>query len=293
MNRTAGRGPLVLWRRLTLWPRLAIGVTVGFLVLFAGFSVLGIRAVDASTNRILHERLAITEELAEDFDGLLQHRFSDLAAFDARPSAPAVERRLLTEIFHASGGEFTTLSLLDGRGGTLGSLGPGAAADVARAGAGFVPRALASRRAVSAPFRDAHGVAVVALAVPVARGRLLVATLDLAGPDVMERLDAARRLGRTGHAELVGPGGIALASTERGAALVPASTSPSTGEMLKPQAAGHRERRDLADRRRERGPAGSEAHRWRSSGSPPRRGASRSAAPSARPTRRRATCAVR
>ena len=91
VNATARRGRprlVAAWSRLTLWPRLAIGVTVGFLVLFAGFSLLGIRSVDASTTRILHERLAITQELADDFDGLLEHRFSDLAAFDARPAAP-------------------------------------------------------------------------------------------------------------------------------------------------------------------------------------------------------------
>src|SRR5512142_780193 len=109
MNRSGDRERAMGWGRLMLWPRLAIGVTIGFLVLFVGFSVLGIRAVDASTNRILHERLAITEELAQDFDGLLQHRFSDLTAFDARPSPPGVERRLLAEIYHASGGAFTTL----------------------------------------------------------------------------------------------------------------------------------------------------------------------------------------
>jgi signal transduction histidine kinase/HAMP domain-containing protein len=215
------RNPLVLWRRLTLWPRLAIGVTVGFLVLFAGFSLLGIRSVDASTTRILHERLAITQELADDFDGLLQHRFSDLAAFDARPAAPSVERRLLGEVYRAGGGDFTTLSLVGADGRTFGSLGKGARTDIARAGPRFVSDAFVSRRAISAPFRDDRGVAVVALAVPVAGRRLLVATLDLAAPDVMERLDAARRLGRTGHAELVGAGGIALASTERGAALRP------------------------------------------------------------------------
>src|SRR5512143_4379095 len=107
MNRSDRWRVVDWWRRLTLWPRLAIGVTIGFLVLFAGFSVLGIRAVDASTNRILLERLAITEELAQDFDGMLQHRFSDLTAFDARPSPPGVKRRLLAEIYHASGGAFT------------------------------------------------------------------------------------------------------------------------------------------------------------------------------------------
>lgn len=239
MNRSDPWNLLVLWRRLTLWPRLAVGVTIGFLVLFAGFSVLGIRAVDASTNRILHERLAITEELAQDFDGLLQHRFSDLTAFDPRPSPPSVQRRLLAEIYHASGGAFTTLSLLDGSGRVVDSLGPGApSVGTQLAGRPYVARVLANgRRAISAPFRDARGRPVVALGVPIrahgtVRG-LLFGTLDLAGPDVMERLDAARRLGTTGHAELVGPGGIALASTEAGSALVPGEHLAFYREMLK------------------------------------------------------------
>ena len=227
------------WRRLTLWPRLAIGVTLGFLVLFAGFSVLGIRAVDASTNRILHERLAITKELAEDFDGLLQHRFGDLAAFDGRPSSPQVQQRLLAEVFHASGGSFTTVVLVGPDGRVVASLGKGAPAAGARlAGKPYVARALATgRRGISAPFRDARGRPVVALAVPVraagAEPRVLVGTLDLASPDVMERLDAARRLGTTGHAELVGPGGIALASTEAGAALHPGEHLSFYRKMLK------------------------------------------------------------
>jgi signal transduction histidine kinase/HAMP domain-containing protein len=225
VNRTERWSPRALWRRLTLWPRLAIGVTIGFVVLFAGFSVLGIRAVDASTNRILHERLTITEELAQDFDGLLQHRFSDLTAFDSRPSPPTVERRLLAEIYHASGGAFTSLALLDRRGEVLDSMGAGAPAPGTRlAEQPYVARALAlSGRGISKPFRDSRGKPVVALSVPVRSvgnvGGLLVGTLDLTGPDVMERLDAGKRLGSTGHAELVGPDGIALASTESGSAL--------------------------------------------------------------------------
>jgi signal transduction histidine kinase len=215
------------WRHLTLWPRLAIGVTIGFLVLFAGFSVLGIRAVDASTNRILHERLAITEELAQDFDGLVRHRFADLTAFDPRPAPPSTERRLLMEIYKASDRSFTSVVLVNGNGKVVSSLGSGApAVGVSLAGKPYAARALASDgRTVSLPFRDARGRPVVALAVPVrsgaARRGTIVGFLDLASPDVVERLDAARRLGRTGHAELVGPNGIALASTERGTALAP------------------------------------------------------------------------
>lgn len=239
VNGSDRRTPLALWRRLTLWPRLALGVTIGFVVLFAGFSVLGIRAVDESTTRILHERLAITEELAEDFDGLLQHRFSDLKAFDPQPSPPGVERRLLAEVFHAGGGAFTTLSLLDPNGRVVDSLGAGAprvGADLA--GRRFVERILTTgRRTTSAPFLDSRGKPVVALGVlvrdrGVVRG-VLLGTLDLTGRDVMERLDAARRLGSTGHAELVGPGGIALASTEPGPPLSPGEHLAYYREMLR------------------------------------------------------------
>ena len=239
MNRSDRRSLPALWRRLTLWPRLALGVTVGFAVLFAGFSVLGIRAVDASTNRILHERLAITEELAQDFDGLLQHRFADLAAFDPRPSPPGVEHRLLAEIYHASGGAFTTLDLLDENGRVVDSLGRGAPPrGTLLRGAPWADHALAAgRRAISPPFRDGRGRPVVALSVPVrANGTVrgaLVGMLDLAGPDVTERLDAARRLGTSGHAELIGAGGIALASTEAGAALLPGEHLAFYREMLK------------------------------------------------------------
>ena len=244
VNRGERRSPAALWRRLTLWPRLAIGVTIGFVVLFAGFSMLGIRAVDASTNRILHERLAITEELAQDFDGLLEHRFSDLTAFDARPSPPGIERRLLAEIYHASGGAFTTLSLLDRNGRVVSSLGPGAPAAGARlAGKPYVAGVLATgRRTISAPFRDSRHRPVVALSVPVrAQGGVhgvLVGTLDLAGPDVTERLDAARRFGSTGHAELVGPGGTTLASTEPGSVLDPGEHMGFYDTMLKAGAPG-------------------------------------------------------
>ena len=226
VNRNRRRSLPALWRGLTLWPRLAIGATVGFLILFAGFSVLAIRAVDASTNRILHERLAITEELADDFDGLLQHRFADLEAFDARPAAPDVQRRLLAEVYRAAGGAFTSVSLLDANGRVLGAFGPSApSASAYLTRTGFVERALRTgTRAISPAFRDARGRPIVALSVP-ARGAgtrgLLIGTLDLAGPDVVGRLGAARSLGRTGHAELVGPGGLALASTEGGGALVP------------------------------------------------------------------------
>ena len=52
------------WQRLTLWPRLAIAVTLGFGALFALVSLLALRAVDASTDRILRERLVVAQSAA-------------------------------------------------------------------------------------------------------------------------------------------------------------------------------------------------------------------------------------
>jgi two-component system sensor histidine kinase KdpD len=65
-----------------------------------------------------------------------------------------------------------------------------------------------------------------------------VGTLDLASADVIQRLDAAQRLGKSGHAELVGPNGLELASTETGATLVPGEHLAFYRTMLKAAAPG-------------------------------------------------------
>jgi signal transduction histidine kinase/HAMP domain-containing protein len=221
------RGLRAAWRRLTLWPRLALGVTLGFVVLFAGFSLLGIHAVDASTNRILQERLDLTEELAGDLDGVLTHAFVELRAFHPGTASPSVQRRLLAETYQGSDGVFSGLLLLDPSGLVRVSLGHGAPPAGTRLGhEPYVSRVLASgRRTISKAFRDRRGTPVVALGVPLREhgsvDGVLVGMLDLRGAAIMKRLDAAKSLGRTGHAELVGPDGIALASTEAGAALHP------------------------------------------------------------------------
>jgi signal transduction histidine kinase/HAMP domain-containing protein len=239
VNRNERGGVFAFWRRLTLWPRLAIGVTLGFIVLFAGFSVLGIQAVDASTTRILHERLALTEELAEDFDGLLANAFSELAAYNPGPSSPVVQRRLLAEIYQGGGGVFATVFLVDSHGQVLSSFGHGAPPVGGQLGGErYLSRVMASgRRTVSAAYRDSRGKPVVALAVPIrvhgAVRDVLVGTIDLMGVQVTDRLDTAKSVEPTGHAELVGADGIALASTEPGEALKPGEHLAFYRKMLK------------------------------------------------------------
>lgn len=223
-----GRGRFALWGRLNLWPRLAITVTLGFLVLFAVFSVLAMRAVDASTNRILQERLTLSVLLAQEFDRLLTHAFFEPAAFDPGASSLSEQRRLLEQSYERGRGPFAALYLLDRRGRVVLALGPPtSASDVDPARKPYVATVLATRRrSISAPFRDYRGRPVVALSSPILDRNgglraIVVGTVDMSGPDVIERLGTARRLGSSGHAELVGPGGIALASTEAGDFLKP------------------------------------------------------------------------
>mgnify|MGYP001561740492 CR=1 FL=1 len=59
------------WQRLYLWPRLAIALSLGFLALFGVFSLLAMRAVNDSTQRILQERLVIAQMAARELDRVL------------------------------------------------------------------------------------------------------------------------------------------------------------------------------------------------------------------------------
>jgi len=56
------------WRRLNLWPRLAVTVTLGFVLLFGVFSLLALRAVSDSTNTALEERLVIAQMAGDLYD---------------------------------------------------------------------------------------------------------------------------------------------------------------------------------------------------------------------------------
>lgn len=226
---------LVHWRRLNLWPRLALAVTAVFVLLLAVFSVLALRAVKASTDRILQERLVIAEMAARDIDRLLERGFYELeratqfAAFDPASPSLSAERHMLNHAY----GRVGTLSLgvyfLDGRGVVVLSQPPGKlprGRDLSRED--YVARALRTRRrTVSAPFRDpATKAPAVALTRPVLNAggtirSLLVGLVDVNTGEVLGPLRRARDLGHTGHAELVSEGGLVIASTGYGSFLKP------------------------------------------------------------------------
>lgn len=223
------QGHVPAWiTRLGLWPRLIIAVTAGFLALYAVFSVLALRSVESSTDRILEERRVVAQMAAGEIGRLVERTFGQLeqtqafAAFDPASRSFARERHMLEHVAGRIGGLSLGTAFLNRRGRALVAVPARTAAEV-RAGAGhpFVARALRSgKRSVSAPFRDRRtGHPAVAVAVPVldpgGRTRsLLVGLLDLGGREVLSPLAYARNLGRTGHAELVGPHGVAIVSTD-------------------------------------------------------------------------------
>ncbi|MBI3969949.1 MAG: HAMP domain-containing protein [Chloroflexi bacterium] len=220
----------VALRHLGLWPRLAVALTAGFLVLFSVFSVLSIYAVDDSTARILQERLVVTEMAARMLDSLLERGFHELertasfAAFDPLQPVLADEAHLLSHVY--SQVEMVSLGVyfLDARGRVV----QGEPTEPALQGrdvldAGSLQRALATgERTVSAPLTDPRtGRPAVALVVPLRdeQGRvraLLTNLLDLASPGLTLPLERARHLGHTGHAELVDRQAMIVAATDPG-----------------------------------------------------------------------------
>lgn len=61
-----------------LWPRIALAISIGFITLFVAFTLLGERALEESGERILQERLAITQQAAQQIDNWLLTEVEEL-----------------------------------------------------------------------------------------------------------------------------------------------------------------------------------------------------------------------
>ena len=230
-----------LWRRLTLWPRLAIAVTLGFGLLFALVSLLALRAVDDSTNRILGERLVIAQVAARELDRMLERSTRQLAASIAFASLEdeGGDEHVLDHVRLALG-DRTILGayLLDGNGRVVRAEPAGTAPPDGTEQERVVRQVLATGRpAISDVFRHVSGKPAVAIAVPARSGMpvksILVGVLDMQAPEVVGALLQATRLGETGHGELVGLRGIVIASTEPDDYLKPGEHLPFYREMLR------------------------------------------------------------
>lgn len=229
-----------LWRRLTLWPRLAIAVTLGFGLIFALVSLLALRAVDDSTNRILGERLVIAQVAARELDRMLERGTRQLAASIAfaSPGDDGGDEHVLDHVRVALG-DRTLLGayLLDGNGRVVRSE-PTGMAPLGTEQERVVRQVRATGRpAISGVFRHGTGKPAVAIAVPARTGTpvnsILVGVLDMQAPEVVGALLQATRLGETGHGELVGPRGVVIASTEPDDYLKPGEHLPFYRKMLR------------------------------------------------------------
>ena len=226
------RPPTEWWRRLNLWPRLVVAVTLGFLLLYGVFSLLALRAVNDSTNRTLKERLVIAQMAAGEEDRLLGRGFYELrkatqfATFDPRDADQSAEYHMLAHAYGRLGTFSLGVDYLNANGRVVLSWPPGKLPILASlAREPYVRSVIETKhRSVSSPFRDPSGKPAVALTIPIVNPdgslrSLLVGVMDVSSPDIVKPLAYAISLGRTGHAELVNEGGVVIASTIPGDSL--------------------------------------------------------------------------
>lgn len=211
---------------LGLWPRMALSITLGFLILFAVFSALGERALRDSTDRLLAERLVIAQMAGGQVDRLLRQGIYELeqarrfADFDPAGPDLVAEAHLLAHTYGQVGTFASGIIFLDTTGHVVLSHPPGLSSPGAdHSNLSHVSAVLARREVtVSAPFRDTlSNRPVVAVTIPIHDGGrflgLLSGLIDLSGPDIVGPLEQAAASGHTGHALLVDSQGRTLAST--------------------------------------------------------------------------------
>lgn len=213
---------------LNLWTRLVLVLTIGFITLFGVFSLVSLRVLDDSTQRILAERQVIAQMAAQRYDELLTQAYyeldkaSTLAEFD--PSAPDLsnESLVLAETHGQLGSASLGVVFLDARGRVVLAQPDNSR----RTGADYMTLPSIAqviqtgKRNVSGPFLDpASGKPAVAVTIPIFDRdehlmSMLSSWIDLTSPLMVMAVEQARKLGETGHAEIVDDRGIVIASTE-------------------------------------------------------------------------------
>lgn len=205
---------------------MAFAVSVGFLGLFGAFSILGERALQEGSDRLLEEQLVIAQMAAAQIDLFLQQSLSELdqarrfADFDPRGASMAEELHVLAHTYGRVEMFAPGVAFLDSEGVVVLS----EPADLYPAGSDLsglphVAEALETQEStISTPFRSPlTDRPVAAVTVPIFEGTellgLLSGLIDLRGPAVIDPLERAAELGHTGHAILVDSEGQTLAST--------------------------------------------------------------------------------
>lgn len=203
-----------------MWPRMALVLSVAFLLLLAAFGALGEYALRGSEQETRNEYLVIARMAAAQLDAQIAETRADVQqASDAIARSPDASATQLTlsQYSRRIGSLSLDLVSVDASGRLLASA-PGAGIQPDANLANSIEQAFAGHAAVtSEPFQDAGtGHPVVAMAVPVDGGQpgsVLVAVVALDSPAMLEPLTQAVQIGHTGHAGLLDPQGRVLVST--------------------------------------------------------------------------------
>ncbi|MFQ5860219.1 MAG: ATP-binding protein [Dehalococcoidia bacterium] len=205
------------------------------MALFGIFSLLSMRAVNESTDRILQERLVIAQMAAREIDRLVERGFYELekatefAAFNPQAPSLAEEYHMLAHAYGRVGALSLGVYFLDVQGSVVLSQPPGRLPQGTNLSTEAHIRQVkeTGSRSVSDPFVDpTTGKPAVALTIPIVGPdgtliSMLSGLIDVTSVEVVGPLTHARGLGHTGHAELVDSRGLIITTTDYGGFLKP------------------------------------------------------------------------
>ena len=212
--------------KLGLWPRTALGVSVGFLFLLLAFLLLGESILRETTDRLLQEQLGIARIVAGQIDGVIAQALTELETAqnfaDFNPADPdlSAEVHVLSHTFGQIGTFATGIVFLDNQGGIILTSPPNLYSNVTDLNdLAHISEALTSQAVViSEPFLsplDSRPVA--ALTIPLKKEDqlegLLSGLIDLQGELIVSSLNQAGEISETGRSHLIDQNGRVIVST--------------------------------------------------------------------------------
>ena len=212
---------------MSLWTRLVLMLTLGFLTLFGVFALVSWTILDDSTHHILLHREVIAQMAARRYDEILSQTYYELdkatsfGDFDPSVLDYADERQLLAYTFSRGGSSSLGIVFLDAQGRVILAEPDQGLAGMDFSTYPFIAQVIRTGgRNVSSPFRDPRTQKpVVALTIPIRDSNqrtvsMLSSWIDLSDPAMTSPIAEARDLGETGHAEMFDEHGTVIVSTE-------------------------------------------------------------------------------
>jgi len=210
---------------LGLWPRTALAISLGFMALFGAFALLGERALQESSERILNERMVIAQMAANQIDGVIQEAIAELQRAyaysnylaDGQPQSRGESLQIRADDDVPPSGERAIL------------LSPPRFYSIEKAQVDLPelkPLLGQPDIVISEPFSEPQfHRPVVAISLPIYTGERLagslIGLLDLNSVSILAPLKQAATLGISGHASLVNREGLSLVSTYQVGFLTP------------------------------------------------------------------------